>query len=191
MAGLDFPRGSLAALSLRGLTPTALPKWVVAGKLSPAWLTVGFLSTIMRDVLTQHGGTADMAITEFGTLVRGLRAEIRVSLRDMAGAIGLSPTYVSAVEVGDKAITQDFASKVAGFFRRKKFGPKKIAALYAAADRSMRTADRERLTVDIRALDRNSRVEVAAFARRLVDLDEQKREEFLRRVQRATEDKAI
>jgi hypothetical protein len=105
----------------------------------------------------------------------------------MAEAIGLSRTYVSAVEVGDKALTQDFVNKVAGFFRRKNVPAKKIVGLYATADRSIRASDRARHSVNVRLLDAVSRVAVASFARRLLDLDQEKREAFLRRVQHAAE----
>lgn len=153
----------------------------------PRWLTLMDLFTIIALVSSTDRRAIDMSITEFGTLVRNMRAEVGASLRDMAEAIGRSPTYVSAVEIGAKALTQDFVNKVAGFFRRKKVSMKKLAGLHATADRTIREADPARQSVDVRSLDAASRIAVATFARRLSDLDQEKREIFVRRVQRAAE----
>ena len=116
-----------------------------------------------------------MSITEYGKVVRQFREETKVSLRQMADEIGFSSTYVSAVEVGEKAVTDDLIDKVIGFFRKRGKKTKDFAQIRAAVDRTRRT-------VDVSALDGTGRLAVATFARRLADLDREAREEFLRQV---------
>ncbi len=117
-----------------------------------------------------------MPITEYGKVVRELRGKAGVSLRHMAQAIDYSPTFLSAVEIGEKNLTDELVEKVLGFLRKTgKFQNKDLAQLRAAADRSRRA-------VDVSSLNRTGRQAVAVFARRWADLDREMREEFLRRL---------
>src|SRR4051812_30662538 len=99
-----------------------------------------------------------MALTEYGKVVREVREALNCSLRDMATGIDYSPTFVSACEMGDKTITDDFLAKVAGYLRRKGAPLKDINRVCGAADRT-------RNTVDVSRLDGRGRQAVAAFAR--------------------------
>jgi transcriptional regulator with XRE-family HTH domain len=124
-----------------------------------------------------------MQITEYGKVVREMRDKAKVSLRNMAQAIGYSPTFLSAVEIGEKGLTDDLVDKVITYLRRiNKFSNKDLAHLRAAGDRTRRD-------VDVSRLSRTGREAVAAFARRWTDLDRQTREEFLRRLEVSDEDK--
>ncbi len=117
-----------------------------------------------------------MGITEYGKVVRQFRDDVDVSLRQMADEIGFSSTYVSAVEIGEKGITNDMVDKVIGFFRKRGKKTQDIAQLRASVDRTRRA-------VDVSALDGAGRFAVAAFARKLQDLDDDKaREKFLRQI---------
>ncbi|MBI3528369.1 MAG: helix-turn-helix transcriptional regulator [Betaproteobacteria bacterium] len=116
-----------------------------------------------------------MAITEFGRIVRQFREKEEVSLRQMAEEIGFSATYLSAVEMGEKGITDDLVDKVVGFFRKRGRKTKDLASLTAAVDRTRRT-------VNVSQLDGQSRAAVVAFARNLADLDKESREKFLKKV---------
>lgn len=120
-----------------------------------------------------------MAITEYGKLVREFRDAFHVSLRQMAVEIDFSPTYLSAVEMGEKSVTEDLVHKVVGFFRKRGMKTKEIARLRAAADRTRRM-------VDVSRLDGRSKQAVATFARKLADLDREARELFLRQLDIAT-----
>ena len=116
-----------------------------------------------------------MGITAYGKVVRQFRADAKVSLRQMAEEIGLSPTYISAVEVGEKPVTDDLLSKVVNFFKGKGKKARDFVHLQAAVDRTRRI-------VDVSALDDSGRLAVAAFARKWDELDRQEREKFLRQV---------
>lgn len=116
-----------------------------------------------------------MAITEFGRTNRDLREKAAVSLRGMAIAIGYSAAYLSAVEIGDKLITDDLLERVANFFRGLGRKNAEINALYASASRT-------RKTVDVSNLDGEARQVVAVFAKKLSDMDRTARERFLKKV---------
>jgi transcriptional regulator with XRE-family HTH domain len=117
-----------------------------------------------------------MPITEYGRVVREMREHADVSLRQMAEAIGYSPAFLSAVEIGEKGLTDELVDKVVGSLRKSgKFEAKELARLRAAGDRTRRE-------VDVSRLNRTGREAVAAFARRWSDLDRHTREDFLRRL---------
>ncbi len=111
-----------------------------------------------------------------------MREQVDVSLRDVADAIDYSPAFLSAVEIGEKGLTDELVDKVVGYLRKTgKFENKDLARLRAAGDRTRRE-------VDVSRLNRTGREAVAAFARRWSDLDRQTREDFLRRLDVSAED---
>jgi transcriptional regulator with XRE-family HTH domain len=123
-----------------------------------------------------------MPITEYGKVVRELRDQAKLSLRQMADAIDYSPTFLSAVEIGEKTITDDLLEKVIGCLRKERdFSAKDLARVRAAADRTRRE-------VDVSNLNRDGRQAVAAFARRWADWDRETRESFLRQLDTPGED---
>lgn len=116
-----------------------------------------------------------MGITEYGKVVRQFRDDAKVSLRQMADEIDLSPTYISAVEVGEKAVTDELLDKVINFFKKHGRKTRDFAQLRAAVDRT-------RKIVDVSGLDSSGKLAIATFARRWDDLDREEREKFLRQI---------
>ncbi|MBC7280282.1 helix-turn-helix transcriptional regulator [Hoeflea sp.] len=56
-------------------------------------------------------------MTPFGEAVRRLRAERGVTQRQMAGALGVSPAYLSALEHGNRSEPSwEFIQRVIGYF---------------------------------------------------------------------------
>lgn len=56
-------------------------------------------------------------MTPFGSAVRKLRMERRITQKDMARGLGVSPAYLSALEHGKRGTPSfDFLQRVAGFF---------------------------------------------------------------------------
>jgi transcriptional regulator with XRE-family HTH domain len=123
-----------------------------------------------------------MTITEYGKVIRDLRKDVRVSLRQMAQEIGFSATYLSAVEIGEKQVTEDLVDKVSGFLRKRGKKARDLAKLHAAVDRTRRA-------VDVSELNGESRQAVAVFARKLADLDAAARERFLKQLEIPLEEK--
>ena len=117
-----------------------------------------------------------MAITEFGLKNRELREKTNVSLRTMATEIGYSAAYLSAVEIGDKLLTDELLDRVANFYRNLGRKNIEINSLFAAASRS-------RKSIDVSFLDGDSRHVVATFAKKLSDMDRDARERFLKRIE--------
>lgn len=54
--------------------------------------------------------------TPFGKAVRMFRIEREKSLKDMAEAFGVKPSYLSAIELGKKNATASLAHRVADYF---------------------------------------------------------------------------
>ena len=76
-----------------------------------------------------------MIITRFGKEVRKLRIDHDITLKDLADRIGVTSTFVSAVEAGRKSIPPNFVQKVVAAMD---LGPKEAAELRRAADQSAR-----------------------------------------------------
>lgn len=55
-------------------------------------------------------------LTEFGKLLRKIRIDKGMLLKDMAGALSISPAYLSAVETGKKPIPDGFVGRIASLF---------------------------------------------------------------------------
>ncbi|MFB2539036.1 MULTISPECIES: helix-turn-helix domain-containing protein [unclassified Acinetobacter] len=54
-------------------------------------------------------------VTEFGKMLRILRIEKNVMLKEMADAIGVSSPYLSAIETGNKPINANLLNKIISF----------------------------------------------------------------------------
>jgi transcriptional regulator with XRE-family HTH domain len=117
-----------------------------------------------------------VTISEFGLRNRELREKSDVSLRTMATEIKFSAAYLSSVEIGEKPVTDELLDRVANFYRKLGRKNSEIATIFAAADRS-------RKAIDVSALDGDSRQVVAAFAKRLSDMDRDARERFLKKIE--------
>lgn len=55
-------------------------------------------------------------LTEFGKAIRKIRIDNGHILKDMADALGVSSSYLSAVEVGKKNVPQDFVDRIAKIY---------------------------------------------------------------------------
>lgn len=95
-------------------------------------------------------------MTPFGELMRDMRSERRISQKEMAEAIGVSPAYLSALEHGNRgAPSFDFVQRVAGFF----------GVIWDEAEELMKIAAKShpRVVVDTSGLE----AEYTMFANRL------------------------
>lgn len=57
-----------------------------------------------------------MAITKFGEYTRDLRIEKEENLKDMAGKLGVSSAFLSAVENGKKKVPKDWYDKISSIY---------------------------------------------------------------------------
>jgi transcriptional regulator with XRE-family HTH domain len=110
-------------------------------------------------------------LTPYGVAARKLRLDRGLRLLDLADALGVTDTFVSAVETGKKPIPKDFVAKVS-----------KAIGLSPTEERELeRAADRTRQEVSVAPLSGEKRELVAEFARRIDSLPP----DLLRRVKRA------
>lgn len=100
-------------------------------------------------------------LTPFGKELRKLRIENDWKLKDMAAGIGVSPSFLSAVETGDKPIPADLPARIASWARLSKESTENLqqAAVLSAKTISMRMPqefgirDREAISVLARIID--------------------------------------
>jgi len=99
-------------------------------------------------------------LTAFGIAVRKLRLDKGMRLLDLAGRIGRSAAFVSAIETGRKPIPDAYVAMVA-----------RAMDLSAAEIRELRrAADRTKKEVRVQELPEDQRELVAAFARKIDEL---------------------
>ncbi len=101
-----------------------------------------------------------MKLTPFGRAVRNLRMEHDLSLKDMAAAMDISSPYLSALEYGEKRLSDKLIQAALTFFRQHGASSLQLDNLRDEGERSKNTLNTDRLSTDAKVL-------VAAFARRL------------------------
>lgn len=111
--------------------------------------------------------------TEFGRIVRKYRSKAGVRTKDMAEALGVSVSYLSAMETGAKPLTDRFVERVIDYFRGLNIDTQED--LVAAADRT-----KSRIVLDFDDVQKDSREVIAAFARRFSNASPQEKEEQIR-----------
>jgi transcriptional regulator with XRE-family HTH domain len=104
-------------------------------------------------------------MTPFGARLRALRAERGITLKDMAAALRVSPTYLSALEHGRRGRpTWGLVQGVIQFFN----------VIWDEAEDLQRLADlsHPRVVIDTAGLSPNATLLANHFARRIGALDE-------------------
>jgi transcriptional regulator with XRE-family HTH domain len=76
-------------------------------------------------------------LTEFGAAVRKARIDSKVTLQEMAGALGVTPAYLSGLEVGRKRISTEWAKKIEAYFRSKGVEVPNLRMLADVANKSV------------------------------------------------------
>lgn len=100
-----------------------------------------------------------MKLTPFGEAARTLRMKCGFSLKSMAEALGISSSYLSSIEFGEKRLAQKHIDLAIAYFQPH-VTQEQLQMLSSAAEQSKRIIDTVNLTADARGL-------VAAFARKL------------------------
>lgn len=78
-----------------------------------------------------------MNLTEFGSAIRKGRIEGRVTLKQMADELDVSPAYLSGLEVGRKKISADWVKKIEQFFRKRRVAVENLQALADVANKTL------------------------------------------------------
>lgn len=111
-----------------------------------------------------------MKATKFGKLIRTTRIEKEIMLKDMAEALGMTSAYLSALELGKRALPADMGEKVINYFQ---FNELESEALNKAIDASQPT-----LKMDLKNNSSDERELLHAFARGFGQLSEEKRQKL-------------
>ena len=112
-----------------------------------------------------------MQLTPFGKGVRRHRIDLEVKLKDMADALQVSSSYLSAVEIGTKPLTQQLTERVVGYFERFSVDANDLFGLACETQ--------DEVKISLNGMNNESKLAVMSFARRLPDIPSNKLEELL------------
>ena len=104
-------------------------------------------------------------LTSFGKFTRKLRIDNGELLKDMALKLGVTPSYLSAVEIGKRGVPKQWEEIILNEYSLNDLQKKELekAILYSANDVKLNTEN----------LDDTQKELVFAFARKFNDLDEE------------------
>ena len=103
-------------------------------------------------------------LTEFGRYVRKLRIDYGDLLKNMADKLGVTSSYLSAVETGKRNIPEDWVKKISQFYMLEVL---EQDALQAAATNSARV-----VTMDLSNMVPKRKETALLFARKFDAVDE-------------------
>ncbi len=104
-----------------------------------------------------------MKLTLFGEAVRHLRMRYDLSLKEMAQAMDISSAYLSAIEYGEKKLSEKLSGDAIAYLSTKA-SQEEVVKVADAAEKSRDVVSTKQLNPDAKGL-------VAAFARRLQEGD--------------------
>lgn len=109
-------------------------------------------------------------LTPFGKKVRKLRIDVGVTLKSMADAMGVTSSYLSAIETGKRAVTDPVLKSITGYFASN--------GINAGDDLAQAARDSQQsVEINLSGKNHNAREVAMAFAR---NFDELSDEEFTR-----------
>lgn len=111
-------------------------------------------------------------LTEFGKEIRKLRLEHDDLLKNMAAKLGVTSSYLSAIEHGKKPIPADFISRLQGLYN---LTPAEMKRLEEAKKESAL-----KVNIDLAGANKRQAMLANAFARKLNYFSDEKMEEIMR-----------
>ena len=114
-------------------------------------------------------------ITRFGKELRKLRIEHEEILKDMADHLGVSPAFLSAVEVGKKNIPEGWPCKIASIYG---LDPEKEERLVQCAQESIRS-----IKIDLSSVGDLQHQTALVFARDFNSMSDETAKQILRCIQ--------
>lgn len=103
-------------------------------------------------------------LTEFGRFLRKYRIDCGELLKDMADKLGVTSSYLSAIESGKRNIPGDWVDKIAGLYNLDLVEKDQLAE---AASNSIKS-----ITMNIQKSKASRRETALLFARQFEDVDE-------------------
>jgi transcriptional regulator with XRE-family HTH domain len=109
-------------------------------------------------------------LTEFGKLCRKLRIDRGELLKDMADKLGVTPAYLSAVEIGKRNVPNDWPKKI---MEKYSFDLDGYNYFKDAAENSQL-----QIKLNLKELNKKDKDLALAFARVFTELDENDKEKI-------------
>ena len=109
--------------------------------------------------------------TLFGRLIRKYRIDHGVVLKDMADGVEVSTAYASAVELGNKNITDTFLEKLIAYFKLDSLGIKEL--------RDAAEVSQPSLKISLKNRDDEDRELAVSFARKYHDLSAERKRKLM------------
>lgn len=103
--------------------------------------------------------------TKFGKFLRKLRIDRGMVIRDMAEMLGVSPAYLSAIELGKRAIPDSFVDNLCNAFKLNNDERRDILHLADISQPSIK--------IDLTDAEDANRETMLAFARKFKELDDE------------------
>lgn len=105
-------------------------------------------------------------LTPFGKTIRKLRIDLGLTLKSMADAIGVTSSYLSAIETGKRSVTESLLKSTIEYFSKK--GVTAESELKKAAIESQ-----QYVGINLAGSSQNAREVAIAFARNFDELDDE------------------
>lgn len=103
--------------------------------------------------------------TKFGKFLRKLRIDRGMVIRDMAEILGVSPAYLSAIELGKRAIPDAFVDSLCTAFKLNNDERRNMLHLVDISQPSIK--------IDLTDAEDANRETMLAFARKFKELDDE------------------
>lgn len=110
-------------------------------------------------------------ITDFGKALRIYRIEHALKLKDMADILGVPSSYLSAIEMGRKPLTQEFYERIIINFT---FSDDEKEKLYEYYNQQL-----SRIAISLENVSSNKRNLAINFARKFEDMDDEEIDQLL------------
>lgn len=117
-------------------------------------------------------------LTELGKILRKIRIDRQELLRDMAGILGVSAAYLSAVETGKRNAPLAWADKI---IQAYELDDAKAAQLISAFEDS-----RDEIRISLQFVSSQQRNTAISFAKALEGLSDEQLEKIMKVVQKGT-----
>ena len=111
-----------------------------------------------------HTGDTTM-LTPFGKTVRKMRIDLGLTLKSMAEAMGMTSSYLSAIETGKRAVTKPVLDSIIGYLNADE---KQKEKLISAARVSQQSVE-----ISLSGKNDHAREVAIAFARSFDELNEE------------------
>ena len=117
-------------------------------------------------------------LTPFGRFIRKLRIDTGFLLKDLANDLEVTPSYLSAVEMGKRRIPDSWSEKICSFFSLNQSQGEELRALIQA--------DQSKIQIDLGKASQEQRDLAFVFARKLDGLDENEVQEMFKIFKKGT-----